>query len=103
MLDSNKRGGSDRGLVTFFSANSSQAGQRIQERSTRVQEAPSHTLAIPQVALRVSGGLEFLCDPDQHPKEQRTSELLTTRPKTTFQWPPDCLWPFIDRGWDSET
>jgi hypothetical protein len=42
-------------------------------------------------------------DPDQHPYEPRTSELLTPRPKATFQWPPDCLWPFIDRGWDSET
>jgi hypothetical protein len=42
-------------------------------------------------------------DPDQHPNEPRKSEPLTARPKVTFQWPPDCLWPFIDRGWDSET
>ncbi len=42
-------------------------------------------------------------DPHKHPDERRPSELLTTKPKATFQWPPDCLWPFIDRGWDSET
>jgi hypothetical protein len=42
-------------------------------------------------------------DPDQHPNEARKSELLTARPKATFQWPPDCLWQFIDRGWDGET
>ena len=42
-------------------------------------------------------------DPDQRPNEPRKSELLTARPKATFQWPPDCLWPFIDRGSDSET
>jgi CheY-like chemotaxis protein len=42
-------------------------------------------------------------DPDQHPNEPRKSELFTARPKATFQWPPDYLWPFIDRGWDSET
>jgi DNA-binding NtrC family response regulator len=35
--------------------------------------------------------------------EPRKSELLTARSKATFQWPPDCLWPFIDHGWDSET
>jgi hypothetical protein len=42
-------------------------------------------------------------DPDQRPNEPRNSELLIAKPKATFQWPPDCLWPFIDRGWDSET
>jgi hypothetical protein len=42
-------------------------------------------------------------DLDQHPNEPRKSELLTARPKATFQWPPDCLWPFIDHGSDSET
>jgi hypothetical protein len=26
--------------------------------------------------------------------------LVPSRPKAAFQWPPDCLWPFIDRRWD---
>ena len=27
----------------------------------------------------------------------------TARPKATFQWPPDCLWPFIDDRWKSDS
>jgi len=27
---------------------------------------------------------------------------LPAKPKATFRWPPDCLWPFIDHGWDSK-
>jgi hypothetical protein len=27
--------------------------------------------------------------------------LVPNRPKAAFQWPPDCLWPFIDQAWDS--
>jgi hypothetical protein len=42
-------------------------------------------------------------DPDQDPDELRPSTLLTTRPKATFQWPPECLWPFLDRGRDKES
>jgi hypothetical protein len=42
-------------------------------------------------------------DTDQHPDERMPSERPTSRAKVTFQWPPDCLWPFIDNGWDSET
>jgi hypothetical protein len=41
-------------------------------------------------------------DPDQRPDEPRKSELLTARPKATFEWPPDCMWSFIDHGWDSD-
>jgi hypothetical protein len=38
--------------------------------------------------------------PDQpNPSERRTMP----RPKATFQWPPDCLWPFLDRSWDDES
>lgn len=36
-------------------------------------------------------------DPDLPPDEPRHPDLLATRPKATFQWPPDCLWPFIDQ------
>jgi hypothetical protein len=25
-------------------------------------------------------------------------ELPVARPKAAFQWPPDCAWPFIERG-----
>jgi hypothetical protein len=42
-------------------------------------------------------------DPDQHPEEPKPFEQRRTRTKATFQWPPDCLWPFMDGGWDSET
>jgi hypothetical protein len=27
----------------------------------------------------------------------------TYKPKATFQWPPNCLWPFIDHGSDNDT
>jgi hypothetical protein len=30
---------------------------------------------------------------DENPK---TLDVLTYKPKATFQWPPDCLWPFMD-------
>jgi len=41
-------------------------------------------------------------DSDQHPNESRKPELLTTRPKATFQWPPDCVWPFTDHKRNGE-
>jgi hypothetical protein len=42
-------------------------------------------------------------DPDQPPDETTPSEHLTVRPRATFQWPPDCLWPFIDRNRDTDS
>jgi len=42
-------------------------------------------------------------DPDGGPNEPRTSELLTVGPKATFQWPPDCRWPFVDHKGDNDT
>ena len=42
-------------------------------------------------------------DPDQRPNEPRKPELLTARPKATFQWPPDCVWPFTDYEQDNKT
>jgi hypothetical protein len=36
-------------------------------------------------------------DPGTQADEPKLPELLVTRPKATFQWPPDCLWPFIDQ------
>jgi hypothetical protein len=41
-------------------------------------------------------------DSERPPDEPRKPEFLS-RPKATFQWPPDCVWPFIDHDWDSET
>jgi hypothetical protein len=29
--------------------------------------------------------------------------VLTYKPKATFHWPPDCLWPFLDHGPESDT
>jgi hypothetical protein len=42
-------------------------------------------------------------DSDQHPNEPGNSEFLFTRPKAAFLWPPDCVWPFMDRKRDSES
>lgn len=42
-------------------------------------------------------------DPDKDPNEPRKSELLTVGPKATFQWPQDCLWPFVDHKGDNDT
>jgi hypothetical protein len=29
--------------------------------------------------------------------------LRPGKPKATFQWPPDCLWPFMEyNDWDSD-
>ena len=30
-------------------------------------------------------------------------KVLTRKPKLVFQWPPDCLWPFIDHGSEKDT
>jgi hypothetical protein len=43
-----------------------------------------------------------LPDRDDHCGEPASSELIA-RPKTVFQWPPDCVWPFMDRGSDTDT
>ena len=37
-------------------------------------------------------------DRDDHSGEPKPSELLATRPKATFQWPPDCPWPFLEQS-----
>ena len=42
-------------------------------------------------------------DSDLHTKEPSKPELLITRPKATFQWPPDCVWPFTDYERDNKT
>ncbi len=41
-------------------------------------------------------------DSNQHHNEPQKPELLSAKPKATFQWPPDCVWPFIDHEWESE-
>jgi hypothetical protein len=30
--------------------------------------------------------------------EQEHLTVLPYKPKATFQWPPDCLWPFMDHN-----
>jgi hypothetical protein len=45
-----------------------------------------------------SRGLDNLPD-----DEQKKSTVLTYKPKATFHWPPDCLWPFMDDGLDRDT
>lgn len=40
-------------------------------------------------------------NPDTPPDELKPPQPLTLRPKATFRWPPDCLSPFIDHGWDA--
>jgi hypothetical protein len=35
--------------------------------------------------------------------EQRKLTVLPYKPKATFHWPPDCLWPFMDHGPENET
>ncbi len=29
--------------------------------------------------------------------------VLTYKPKATFHWPPDCLWPFMEEVPDTDT
>lgn len=42
-------------------------------------------------------------DADQRADEAKPTERrVTRRPKATFRWPPDCLLPFLDEGWDPE-
>jgi hypothetical protein len=38
--------------------------------------------------------------PDSEPKNV---QVPTYKPKATFRWPPDCLWPFMDDGADRDT
>lgn len=37
-------------------------------------------------------------DPKAQADEPKLPERLVTRAQATFQWPPDCLWPFVDRA-----
>jgi hypothetical protein len=45
-----------------------------------------------------SGSLDQLSD-----DEQKNVQVPTCNPKATFQWPPGCLWPFIDHGPEDDT
>jgi hypothetical protein len=42
-------------------------------------------------------------DRDDHLGVPKPSEPLAITRKAPFQWPPDCFWPFIDRGSEGET
>ena len=39
----------------------------------------------------------------EQPDESKKSEVAINRQKATFQWPPDCMWPFLDHGAETET
>jgi hypothetical protein len=45
-----------------------------------------------------SSGLAKLPD-----SEQKKLQVPDYRPKATFQWPPDCLWPFMDDALGTDT
>jgi len=45
-----------------------------------------------------TGSMDHL--PDNEPK---TMQVPTYKPKAVFQWPPDCLWPFMGHGPKNET
>jgi hypothetical protein len=38
-----------------------------------------------------------------HDDELKNVTALTHKPKAVFQWPPDCLWPFIDHEEKGDT
>jgi hypothetical protein len=37
-------------------------------------------------------------DPNRRLDDTQLPAVVATRRKATFQWPPDCLWPFIDQA-----
>jgi hypothetical protein len=37
------------------------------------------------------------------PDQPEKSEVVTSRPKARFQWPPNYLWPFMEHGPETET
>jgi hypothetical protein len=37
------------------------------------------------------------------PEEPKQTDPLAVSPKVAFQWPPDCVWPFIDLRRDRDT
>jgi hypothetical protein len=41
---------------------------------------------------------------DQLPDDERKKlTVMTHKPTVTFQWPPDCLWPFMDHELEKHT
>jgi hypothetical protein len=41
---------------------------------------------------------------DQPPEDEpKNLQVLSYKPKATFHWPPDCLWPFMDHEVDRDT
>ena len=41
---------------------------------------------------------------DQHPDDKpKKVQVLTHKPKAAFQWPPDCLRPFMDDAPGADT
>jgi hypothetical protein len=42
-------------------------------------------------------------DSSPDPKQPNKSDPFPTRPKATFQWPPDCIWPFMEHESENDT
>ena len=41
---------------------------------------------------------------DQSPDDKlKKLQVQTRKPKAVFQWPPDCLWPFMDDAPTTDT
>jgi hypothetical protein len=49
--------------------------------------------------------MEIDLPPDEadHLLDDSTPKELIHKPKVAFQWPPDCLWPFMDDTLRKET
>jgi hypothetical protein len=41
-------------------------------------------------------------DSDPLPDDSKPKDP-THKSKAVFQWPPDCLWPYIERGSENDT
>jgi hypothetical protein len=41
-------------------------------------------------------------EPEHLLDDSKTKELMR-KPKVAFQWPPDCMWPFMDHAQNTDT
>jgi hypothetical protein len=41
---------------------------------------------------------ELSSESEQLPDDQKNTELPAGKSRASFEWPPDCLWPFADQG-----
>jgi hypothetical protein len=69
----------------------------------RSEGTPRHAVGRAFLMMRRIPFVDPSPERDDHCGEPASSELIANRPKAAFQWPPDCLWPFTDRGSDTDT